>query len=163
MSDPRHFLPATKSRCCCRHPTTLEALFRDYILKQASKDTCNLLLPETPLLLVQRQLHSAQNEFKHQRLVGNPLKHILPSTGSDSSNSIPYQSSAQSAGSRLERTSLERLPFTSNTTHYVRQDQNFERVAQGLETRGRDMGEYLSGWDTRFASASYSGARSSQP
>ncbi|OIW22496.1 hypothetical protein CONLIGDRAFT_638273 [Coniochaeta ligniaria NRRL 30616] len=55
----------------------------------------------------------------------------------------------------IDKSSLQGLPFTSNTAHYLKQDQNFERVPLGMETTPRDMQACLKQWDSHHAQASY--------
>jgi hypothetical protein len=53
----------------------------------------------------------------------------------------------------VDASNLKRLPFTSNVAHYLKQDQNFERVAQGIETEPRNIEPWLKHLDSRYGGA----------
>lgn len=56
----------------------------------------------------------------------------------------------------LTAQNLSKLPYTSNRTNYLRQDQNFERRAQGLPSRPTNLTQTLADFDRRWHTASSS-------
>ncbi|CAH0002285.1 unnamed protein product [Clonostachys byssicola] len=50
----------------------------------------------------------------------------------------------------LTQQNLNGVSSKSNLGHYLAKDQNFEKVSQGLTTKGRDSANYLSQWQKAF-------------
>ncbi|KAK6214503.1 hypothetical protein LQW54_004224 [Pestalotiopsis sp. IQ-011] len=55
---------------------------------------------------------------------------------------------------QLNEATLSRVPERSNMTRYLERSQGFEKRAQGLPAKPRDMSKPLSKWDKKWKEAS---------
>ncbi|ORY72147.1 uncharacterized protein BCR38DRAFT_419045 [Pseudomassariella vexata] len=60
----------------------------------------------------------------------------------------------------LTSTNLAQVPFTSNMTHYQRQDQGFEKRAQGIPAPPPDASRTITVWNQKWHAAGGDGTTS---